>query len=94
MHGTGLRLASHTVGRGGEETFEGGCEKAVLFAKAEKESFQPAEHALGPVRTLFGPSVLGRVRYVMYLHASTVPPRTSCPYLSSASSYTYSDPFP
>ena len=63
MHGTGLRLASHTVGRGGEELFEGGCEKAVLLAKAEKESFQPAEHALGPIRTLFGPSVLGRVRY-------------------------------
>ena len=66
MHGTGLRLASHTVGRGGEETFEGGCEKAVSLAKAEKESFRPSEETLSSLRALFGPSVLGRVRYGLY----------------------------
>ena len=67
MHGTGLRLASHTVGRGGEEVFEGGCDRAVALAKAEKESFQPSEEALSPVRALFGPSVLSRVRSLLFM---------------------------
>lgn len=61
MHGTGLRLASHTVGRGGEQLFEGGCDRAVALAKVEKESFKPSEATLSSLRVLFGPSILGRV---------------------------------
>lgn len=61
MHGTGLRLSSHTIGKNGEEAFEGGCAKAVALALAEKDSFKPSERNMAALSAIFGDSVNGRV---------------------------------
>lgn len=61
MHGTGLRLSSHTVGKTGEEAFEGGCAKAVALALKEKASFKPSEKNMAALNAIFGDGVNGRV---------------------------------
>lgn len=61
MHGTGLRLSSHTVGKSGEEAFEGGCAKAVALALKEKASFKPSEKNMAALNAIFGDGVDGRV---------------------------------
>jgi hypothetical protein len=76
MHGTGLRLSSHTVGKDGEEAFAGGCVKAVALALKEKASFKPSEKNMAALSAIFGDGVNGRV--FICTHSLTCLPITKC----------------